>query len=123
MRALAASSRNANNTSASGAAWELIAGSTPASAAGPTVPVDASTTMGVPPVPMDEITQAAADNPDVLIAFGSVDPHLGKQAVNELRVSIRRFVVDEGFDFFRRGWQARQIEIGAADECAAISFG
>ena len=37
--------------------------------------VDCTTTMGVPPVPNDEIAQAAADNPDALIAFGSVDPH------------------------------------------------
>ena len=40
--------------------------------------VDCTTAMGVPPVPNDEIAQAAADNPDALIAFGSVDPHLGR---------------------------------------------
>ena len=59
--------------------------------------VDATTTMGVPPVPMDEIAQAAADNPDVLIAFGSVDPHLGKQAVNE----VHRLVGEHGVKGFK----------------------
>ena len=43
--------------------------------------VDATTAMGVPPVPNDEIAEAAADNPDALIAFGSVDPHMGRVAV------------------------------------------
>ena len=41
--------------------------------------VDATTAMGVPPVPNDEIAEAAAKNSDVLIAFGSVDPHLGRR--------------------------------------------
>jgi uncharacterized protein len=60
--------------------------------------VDCTTTMGVPPVPNDEIAQAAADNPDVLIAFGRVDPHLGKQAVNEVHRLCREHDV-KGFKF------------------------
>ena len=60
--------------------------------------VDCTTTMGVPPVPNDEIAQAAADNPDALIAFGSVDPHLGKQAVNEVHRLVREHDV-KGFKF------------------------
>ncbi|MGH9289038.1 MAG: 4-hydroxyphenyl-beta-ketoacyl-CoA hydrolase, partial [Acidimicrobiales bacterium] len=43
--------------------------------------VDATTAMGVPPVPNDEIAEAAHAHPDVLIPFGSVDPHLGRAAV------------------------------------------
>jgi uncharacterized protein len=60
--------------------------------------VDATTTLGVPPVPIDEIAGAAADNPDVLIPFGSVDPHLGKQAVNEVHRLVREYGV-KGFKF------------------------
>jgi uncharacterized protein len=46
--------------------------------------VDATTSMGVPPVPNDEIAAAAHAHPDVLIPFGSVDPHLGRAAVREV---------------------------------------
>jgi predicted TIM-barrel fold metal-dependent hydrolase len=46
--------------------------------------VDATTAMGVPPVPNDEIAEAAHAHPDVLIPFGSVDPHLGRAAVREV---------------------------------------
>ncbi len=60
--------------------------------------VDATTTMGVPPVPNDEIAEAAAANPDVLIAFGSVDPHLGRHAVNEVHRLVRDHNV-KGFKF------------------------
>jgi len=60
--------------------------------------VDCTTAMGVSPVPNDEIAQAAADNPDALIAFGSVDPHLGKAAVNEVHRLVRDHNV-KGFKF------------------------
>jgi uncharacterized protein len=60
--------------------------------------VDATTTMGVPPVPNDEIAEAAAANPDVLIPFGSVDPHLGQHAVNEVHRLVRDHDV-KGFKF------------------------
>ncbi len=60
--------------------------------------VDCTTTMGVPPVPNDEIAQAAIDNPDALIAFGSVDPHLGKRAVNEVHRLVDEHDV-KGFKF------------------------
>jgi uncharacterized protein len=59
--------------------------------------VDCTTTMGVPPVPNDEIAEAAAANPDALIAFGSVDPNLGKTAVNE----IHRLVAQHGVKGFK----------------------
>ncbi len=60
--------------------------------------VDATTAMGVPPVPNDEIAQAAAANPDALIAFGSVDPHLGRAAVNEVHRLVAEYDV-KGFKF------------------------
>jgi uncharacterized protein len=59
--------------------------------------VDCSTAMGVPPVPNDEIAEAAAANPDALIAFGSVDPHLGRTAVNE----VHRLVAQHGVKGFK----------------------
>lgn len=60
--------------------------------------VDATTAMGVPPVPNDEIAQAAAENPDALIAFGSVDPHMGRHAVNEVHRLVDEYDV-KGFKF------------------------
>jgi uncharacterized protein len=60
--------------------------------------VDATTAMGVPPVPNDEIAEAAHAHPDVLIPFGSVDPHLGRVAVRE----VHRLVDEQrvrGFKF------------------------
>ena len=60
--------------------------------------VDATTAMGVPPVPNDEIAEAAHAHPDVLIPFGSVDPHLGRTAVRE----VHRLVDEQrvrGFKF------------------------
>jgi hypothetical protein len=60
--------------------------------------VDATTAMGVPPVPNDEIARAAADNPDALIAFGSVDPHMGRVAVNEVHRLVDEYDV-KGFKF------------------------
>lgn len=60
--------------------------------------VDATTTMGVPPVPNDEIAQVAAEHPDVLIPFGSVDPHLGRHAVNEVHRLVNEYGV-KGFKF------------------------
>src|SRR4249919_261304 len=59
--------------------------------------VDCTTAMGVPPVPNDEIAEAAAANPDALIAFGSVDPNLGKTAVNE----VHRLVAQHGVKGFK----------------------
>ena len=59
--------------------------------------VDCTTAMGVKPVPNDEIAEAAAANPDALIAFGSVDPHLGRAAVNE----VHRLVAQHGVKGFK----------------------
>jgi predicted TIM-barrel fold metal-dependent hydrolase len=60
--------------------------------------VDATTAMGVPPVPNDEIAQAAAEHPDALIAFGSVDPHMGRTAINEIHRLVAEYDV-KGFKF------------------------
>ena len=40
---------------------------------------------GRPPVPNDTVAQFAADNPDVAIAFASIDPHRGADGVREAR--------------------------------------
>jgi uncharacterized protein len=40
---------------------------------------------GRPPVPNDVVAQFAADNPDVAIAFASIDPHRGEEGVREAR--------------------------------------
>ena len=60
--------------------------------------VDATTAMGVDPVPNDEIAEAAHANPDVLIPFGSVDPHLGRAAVREVHRLVDEHRV-RGFKF------------------------
>jgi predicted TIM-barrel fold metal-dependent hydrolase len=60
--------------------------------------VDATTSMGVPPVPNDEIAAAAHAHPDVLIPFGSVDPHLGRAAVREVHRLVAEHQV-RGFKF------------------------
>jgi uncharacterized protein len=45
----------------------------------------------------DEVLEAARENPDVLIPFGSVDPHKGKLGVREARELVERGV--RGFKF------------------------
>jgi len=60
--------------------------------------VDCTTTMGVPPIPSDEIADAAAGHSDVLIPFGSVDPHLGKAAVRDVHRLVEEYDV-RGFKF------------------------
>jgi len=40
---------------------------------------------GRPPVPNDTVARFAADNPDVAIAFASIDPHRGADGVREAR--------------------------------------
>ena len=60
--------------------------------------VDATTALGVPPVPNDEIAEAAAANADVLIPFGSVDPHHGRAAAREVHRLVDEHRV-RGFKF------------------------
>ena len=59
--------------------------------------VDAPAGTGHPPISSEEIADAAAEHPDVLIPFGSVDPHAGKAAV----VRARRLVTERGVRVFK----------------------
>jgi len=60
-------------------------------------PVDAESVTGQPPVPNEEVAEAAAANPDVLIAFASVDPARGRRALLE----ARRLIADYGVRGFK----------------------
>ena len=59
--------------------------------------VDDEAGMGRPRIGNDEVLEAAAANPDVLIPFGSVDPHKGKLGVRQARELIEAGV--RGFKF------------------------
>lgn len=48
-------------------------------------PVDAESVTGRPPVPNEEVAEAAAANPDVLIPFASIDPARGRAGVRMAR--------------------------------------
>ena len=61
-------------------------------------PVDAESTTGRVRVPNEEVAEAAAANPDVLIPFASIDPAKGKMGANEARRLIEHFGVC-GFKF------------------------
>jgi predicted TIM-barrel fold metal-dependent hydrolase len=59
--------------------------------------VDAETQTGRPAVRNEEIAQAAAANPDVLIPFASIDPGKGARAVAE----AKRLIADHGVRGFK----------------------
>ncbi|MFI5624009.1 amidohydrolase family protein [Nocardioides sp. NPDC051685] len=59
--------------------------------------VDATSGMGHPALSSEEILDATAEFDDVLIPFGSVDPHSGKAAVARIRELARRGA--KGFKF------------------------
>ena len=59
--------------------------------------VDAEAQMGRRRIPNEEIAQAARDNADVMIAFGSIDPHKGKMGARE----ARRLITEEGVRGFK----------------------
>ncbi|MGI8331228.1 amidohydrolase family protein [Actinomadura scrupuli] len=59
--------------------------------------VDAEHATGTEPVPNEEIAEAAAANPDVLIPFASIDPFRGKAGVRR----ARRLVEDHGVRGFK----------------------
>ncbi|BDZ44642.1 amidohydrolase family protein [Naasia aerilata] len=59
--------------------------------------VDARTAMGVIPNSSEEIAEGAARHPDVLVPFGSVDPHRGKDAIGQ----ARRLAADSGVRGFK----------------------
>jgi len=60
--------------------------------------VDAEAATGVPGVPNEEVAKAAADNPDVMIPFASVDPARGRAGVRQARRLVTEFGV-RGFKF------------------------
>ena len=59
--------------------------------------VDAESATGQPPVPNEEVAQAAAANPDVLIPFASIDPARGAAGV----AMARRLVTEHGVRGFK----------------------
>jgi hypothetical protein len=59
--------------------------------------VDAEAATGQPPVPNEEIAEAAAANPDVLIPFASIDPARGAAGV----AAARRLVTEHGVRGFK----------------------
>jgi predicted TIM-barrel fold metal-dependent hydrolase len=60
--------------------------------------VDAESATGTPPVPNEEIAEAAEQNPDVIIPFAGVDPYKGKAAVRQIHRLVEEFGV-RGFKF------------------------
>jgi predicted TIM-barrel fold metal-dependent hydrolase len=61
--------------------------------------VDDEAGMGRARIRNEEVLEAAAANPDVLIPFASVDPHKGKLGVREARRLIEEFPGLRGFKF------------------------
>ena len=59
--------------------------------------VEAPAGTGHPPLASEEIADRAAEHPDVLIPFGSVDPHAGRAAV----ARARRLVTEHGVRGFK----------------------
>ena len=51
--------------------------------------VDAETQMGRRRIPNEEIAEAAQANSDIMIAFGSIDPHKGKMGGREAQQAGR----------------------------------
>jgi uncharacterized protein len=60
--------------------------------------VDAEHATGTPPVPNEEVAEAAAANPDVLIPFASIDPFKGRAGVRQARRLVEQYGV-KGFKF------------------------
>ncbi|RNL87034.1 amidohydrolase [Halostreptopolyspora alba] len=61
-------------------------------------PVDTESTTGQPAVPNEEVAQAAAEHPDVLIPFASIDPAKGRLGARQARRLVEEFGV-KGFKF------------------------
>jgi predicted TIM-barrel fold metal-dependent hydrolase len=60
--------------------------------------VDAEAATGVPGVPNEEVAKVAADNPDVMIPFASIDPARGRAGVHQARRLVTEFGI-RGFKF------------------------
>ncbi|MGW8379366.1 amidohydrolase family protein [Streptomyces sp. ODS28] len=61
-------------------------------------PLDAQAATGTEPVPNEEVAEAAAEHPDVLLPFASLDPFRGKAAVRQVRRLVEEYGV-RGFKF------------------------
>jgi predicted TIM-barrel fold metal-dependent hydrolase len=60
-------------------------------------PVDTELADGHPPVPNEEVAEAARRHPDVLIPFASIDPHRGAAGV----AAARRLIAEHGIQGFK----------------------
>jgi uncharacterized protein len=60
--------------------------------------VDTEYELGVRRIANEEVSDAARDNPDIMVAFASIDPHKGKFGVREARRLIRDHGI-KGFKF------------------------
>lgn len=60
--------------------------------------VDAEAATGTPAVPNEEVAEAAAANPDVIIPFASIDPHKGRLGAKQATRLVRDYGV-RGFKF------------------------
>jgi uncharacterized protein len=59
--------------------------------------VDSEANLGRRRIPNEEIAEAALKNSDIMIAFGSVDPHKGKMGARE----VERLITDYGVKGFK----------------------
>ncbi|MCF8200181.1 MAG: amidohydrolase family protein [Sulfuritalea sp.] len=60
--------------------------------------VDSESNIGNRRIPNEEVAEAAQQNSDMMIAFGSIDPHKGKMGAREARKLIEEYGV-KGFKF------------------------
>ncbi len=60
--------------------------------------VDSEAGSGIRRIPNEEVIEAAQENPDIMIAFASIDPHKGKAGALEARRLIEDYGV-KGFKF------------------------
>jgi uncharacterized protein len=60
--------------------------------------VDSESGSGIRRIPNEEVIEAAQENPDIMLAFASIDPHKGKAGAREARRLIEEHGV-KGFKF------------------------
>lgn len=60
--------------------------------------VDSEFEVGKRRIPSEEVAEAANENADIMLAFGSIDPHKGRMGAREARRLIEEFGV-KGFKF------------------------
>ncbi|WP_067464390.1 amidohydrolase family protein [Actinomadura macra] len=85
--------------------------------------VDSGAGSGQSGIPNDEVIDAAAEHPDVLIPFASVDPHKGVLGVREVRSCIERGV--RGFKFHpntQAFWPNDHVHYPMYEEIAAAGL-